>query len=364
MLTGAMPRRQNSRSSGPAADLPGRLLGWYDRHARRLPWRALPGERADPYRVWLSEIMLQQTTVVAVAPYFRDFLARWPTVDDLAAADLDAVLHAWQGLGYYARARNLHKCARVVSAEFKGRLPETEAELLRLPGIGPYTAAAIAAIAFGRKATVMDGNVERVVARLFAITDPLPGAKPELRRLAASLTPDDRAGDYAQAIMDLGATICLPRRPKCLLCPWIGACRAKRQGIVDSLPAKSAKAPRPKRHGIVFWTVRRDGAVLLRRRPEDGLLGGMIEVPSTEWRGEPWTLDEAASAAPVPAAWRPLDGIVRHGFTHFELELSLVVGRVRNGAARAGLWCPVDRLSEHALPTVMKKVVRHALAKL
>jgi A/G-specific adenine glycosylase len=364
MLPAAMPRRQTSSRAMPVAELPDRLLAWYDRHARTLPWRAHRGERADPYRVWLSEIMLQQTTVVAVGPYFRDFLTRWPTIHDLAAAHLDAVLHAWQGLGYYARARNLHKCARVVSAEHGGRFPETEAELLRLPGVGAYTAAAIAAIAFGRKATVMDGNVERVIARLFAITDPLPGAKPMLRDLAASLTPDERPGDYAQAIMDLGATICLPRKPKCLLCPWAEHCRARHAGIAESLPARRPRAERPKRHGIVFWTLRQDGAVLLRRRPDNGLLGGMIEVPSTEWRAEPWALDEAIPAAPIAADWRPLDGIVRHGFTHFELELSLVVGYARNGVARDALWCPVDRLSDHALPTLMRKVVRHALAKL
>jgi A/G-specific adenine glycosylase len=364
MLAAAMSRRQESSRPRPSADLPQRLLAWYDRHARSLPWRAPPGERADPYRVWLSEIMLQQTTVVAVGPYFRDFLARWPTVHDLAAADLDAVLHAWQGLGYYARARNLHKCARVVVAGHGGRFPDNEAGLLRLPGIGAYTAAAIAAIAFGRKATAMDGNVERVVARLFAVTDPLPGSKPELRRLAGSLTPDVRAGDYAQAVMDLGATICLPRKPKCLLCPWADACRAQRAGIVESLPARSPKAERPKRHGIVFWAMRSDGAVLLRRRPENGLLGGMMEVPSTDWRAAPWSLDEAVPAAPVPAAWRPLGGVVRHGFTHFELELSLVAGHAPAGAGRGALWCPVDRLSDYALPTLMKKVVRHALAKL
>ncbi len=356
-----MSRRQDS--SPPAADLSLRLLAWYERHARSLPWRARPGEPADPYRVWLSEIMLQQTTVVAVGPYFRDFIARWPTVHDLAAADRDAVLHAWQGLGYYARARNLHKCARAVSAGRGGRFPETEAELLKLPGIGPYTAAAIAAIAFGRKATVVDGNVERVIARLFAVAAPLPGAKPALLEHAQSLTPEERPGDYAQAIMDLGATVCLPRKPRCLLCPWADACRAKRAGIAESLPAKSPKAERPKRHGIVFWALRGDGAVLLRRRPENGLLGGMVEVPSTDWRAAPWTLDEARPAAPIAAAWRPLGGVVRHGFTHFELELSIVAGTARNGAAGEALWCPVDRLSDHALPTLMKKVVRHALAK-
>jgi A/G-specific adenine glycosylase len=357
-----MPRRHaSSRNATP--DLAGPLLAWYDRHARTLPWRARPGDRADPYRVWLSEIMLQQTTVVAVGPYFRDFLARWPSVHDLAAADLDAVLHAWQGLGYYARARNLHKCARVVSAEHGGAFPDSEEALGRLPGIGAYTAAAVAAIAFGRRATVVDGNVERVVARLFRVTEPLPRAKPALRRLAETLTPAARAGDYAQAMMDLGATICLPRKPKCMLCPLAEGCAARRSGDAEALPAKLPKATRPKRHGVVFWTLRRDGAVLLRRRPENGLLGGLFEVPSTEWRAAPWSIDEAADAAPARAAWRPLEGVVRHGFTHFELELSLLVGSARGDAAGGGVWCPIDRLSDYALPTLMKKVVRHALAK-
>jgi A/G-specific adenine glycosylase len=363
MLAVAMPRRHASSRRQPT-DLADRLLAWYDRHARALPWRAKAGERADPYRVWLSEIMLQQTTVVTVGPYFRDFLARWPTVHDLAAADLDAVLHAWQGLGYYARARNLHKCARAVSAEHAGAFPDSEAELLRLPGIGAYTAAAIAAIAFGRRATVMDGNVERVIARLFNVSTPLPRAKPELRLLADDLTPTARAGDYAQAVMDLGATICLPRKPKCMLCPLVDDCAARRTGSQEALPAKLPKAVRPKRHGIVFWTLRRDGAVLLRRRPENGLLGGLFEVPSTEWRAAPWSVDEAKGAAPACASWRPLEGVVRHGFTHFELELSLLVGSARGADADCGVWCPVDRLSDYALPTLMKKVVRHALAKL
>jgi A/G-specific adenine glycosylase len=362
MVAAAMPRRQ--LSTAPRKALPQRLLAWYDRHQRTLPWRARPGRRPDPYRVWLSEIMLQQTTVATVGPYFRDFLARWPDVDALAAADLDAVLHCWQGLGYYARARNLHRCARVVSGELGGRFPDTEEALRRLPGVGPYTAAAIAAIAFDRPATVMDGNVERVVARLFDVTTPLPRAKPELRRLAESLTPAERPGDYAQAMMDLGATLCLPRKPKCMLCPLNEDCVARRQGNPEELPARAPKALRPKRHGVVFWTQRPDGAVLLRRRPENGLLGGLFEVPSTDWRAAPWDIGEAEGEAPVPAAWRPLDGIVRHGFTHFELELSLLAGTVGGAGARQGTWCPVDRLSDYALPTLMKKVVRHALAKL
>ena len=363
MLAAVMRRRHASTRRHPT-DLSARLLTWYDRHARVLPWRAKAGERADPYRVWLSEIMLQQTTVVAVGAYFRDFLTRWPTVHDLAAADLDAVLHAWQGLGYYARARNLHKCARVVSADHDGKFPDSEEPLRLLPGIGAYTAAAIAAIAFGRQATVMDGNVERVIARLFRVTGPLPGAKSELRRIAEGLTPSARAGDYAQAVMDLGATICLPRKPKCMLCPLADVCAARRAGDQDDLPAKSPKAVRPKRHGIVFWTLRPDGAVLLRRRPESGLLGGLFEVPSTEWRVAPWGIEEAKESAPVRAAWRPLEGVVRHGFTHFELELSMLVGNTRDSADKVGIWCPVERLSDYALPTLMKKVVRHALAKL
>ncbi|WP_119462244.1 A/G-specific adenine glycosylase [Rhodospirillaceae bacterium SYSU D60014] len=352
------------RHSFDAVDLPHRLLTWYDRHARILPWRARPGEPADPYRVWLSEIMLQQTTVVAVAPYYQEFLRRWPTVQALAASDLDAVLHAWQGLGYYARARNLHRCAQVVTQDYGGRFPSDEAELCRLPGVGAYTAAAIAAIAFGRRATVVDGNVERVIARLFAVTTPLPAAKAELRRLAESLTPGDRSGDYAQAIMDLGATVCVPRKPKCLLCPWAEACAARAAGTAEALPAKAPKAKKPTRHGVAFWAVNEAGAVLLRRRPETGLLGGMIEVPSTDWRSAPWTVEEATALAPVPASWVPLAGRVRHAFTHFNLELTLLAGRVAEAEDDgAGLWCPIDRLSEHALPTVMKKIARHALGK-
>jgi len=338
-----------------------KLLAWYDRHRRRLPWRAEPGERADPYRVWLSEIMLQQTTVATVGPYFRDFLVRWPSVQDLAAADLDQVLHAWQGLGYYARARNLHRCARVVIEQYGGRFPDSEVALRELPGVGPYTAAAIAAIAFGRHATPVDGNIERVTARLFAVTHPLPGAKPELRRLAATLTPKKRAGDFAQAMMDLGASVCLAGRPKCQVCPISDDCRALAQGIAADLPARSPKRARPVRHGAVFWALRRDGAVLLRRRPERGLLGGMMEFPSTGWRAKPWGPAEAMASAPLAAKWTALPGNVRHGFTHFELELRVFTGCAR--ANQAGVWCPIDRLSNMALPTLMKKVAKHALEK-
>ncbi|HYU11045.1 MAG TPA: A/G-specific adenine glycosylase, partial [Stellaceae bacterium] len=271
-----MSRERPGGKPDPAA-----LLAWYDRHRRDLPWRSPAGTRADPYRVWLSEIMLQQTTVVTVAPYFDRFVARWPDIRALAAASLDEVLHEWQGLGYYARARNLHACARAVVARHGGYFPENPAQLRALPGIGDYTAAAIAAIAFDHGSAAVDGNVERVVARLFAVVEPLPAAKPRLKALATALVPARRAGDFAQAMMDLGATLCTPRRPRCVLCPWREACAARAAGIADNLPARLDKPERPWRYGVVFWLSRGDGAVLLRRRPEKGLLGGMIELPST-----------------------------------------------------------------------------------
>ena len=346
------------RSKDTAA-LSAEILGWYDRHRRDLPWRAKPGERADPYAVWLSEIMLQQTTVATVGPYFRRFLKRWTKVEDLASASLDEILTEWQGLGYYARARNLYKCAQAVARDYGGRFPDTEEGLLELPGVGAYTAAAIAAIAFDRPAVVVDGNVERVMARLFAEETPLPVAKPILRDYAARLTPNERAGDYAQAVMDLGATVCTPRQPKCLLCPWNDVCAARAEGIEETLPRRVAKPEKPTRRGIAFWLTR-DGdegrEVLLRRRPEKGLLGGMMEVPST-----PWAEDFAAIGehAPADANWRKIDGVVKHTFTHFHLELQ-VVSASGDASDADGIWWPLDRLHEQALPTVMKKVVRHA----
>ncbi len=347
----------SSMSPDPAT----RMLDWYDRHRRRLPWRALPGEQPDPYRVWLSEIMLQQTTVATVGPYFTRFLERWPTVAALADAPLDSVLQEWAGLGYYARARNLHKCAQAVVARHDGRFPDTEAELRALPGLGAYTAAAVAAIAFERPAAVMDGNIERVLARLFAVATPLPAAKPELRRLAQRLTPDRRPGDYAQAMMDLGATLCTPRRPACGLCPLVEPCQARRRGEPEAFPAKRAKPDKPTRRGVAFWAMRGDGAVLLRRRPESGLLGGMMEVPSSPWAEAPHDPEAARGAAPLPASWRLLDGMVRHGFTHFNLELLVMATKVRLGDPRLGVWCPVDQLGGQALPTLFRKVVSHAL---
>jgi len=337
------------------------LLGWFDRHRRTLPWRAKPGETPDPYRVWLSEIMLQQTTVATVGAYFGRFVARFPTVGALADASLDDVLHAWQGLGYYARARNLHACARAVMTLHGGAFPDDVEGLRALPGIGAYTAAAIAAIAFDRRAAAVDGNVERVAARLFALEAPLPAAKPELRRLTETLVPERRAGDFAQALMDLGATVCTPRAPRCILCPVQAFCRGRALGLAESLPQRRARTARPTRRGVAFWAMRPDGSVLLRRRPEHGLLGGMIEVPSTEWREAAISEAAARKEAPVRASWVRLPGTVRHTFTHFHLELAVLAGETEANAKTAGSWVPLDRLSEQALPTVMKKVVNHAL---
>ncbi|HSE78862.1 MAG TPA: A/G-specific adenine glycosylase [Alphaproteobacteria bacterium] len=344
------------------------LLRWYDRHARTLPWRAPRGERPDPYRVWLAEIMLQQTTVPAVAPFFRRFVARWPTVAALAETPLDDVLRAWAGLGYYARARNLHKCARVVMDEYEGRLPDDEAALRKLPGIGRYTAAAIAAIAFDRPAVVIDGNVERVIARLHAIDIPLPKGRRVIAEAAGALAPASRPGDFAQAMMDLGATICTARAPRCMLCPWNEFCAARRGGEPERYPRRERKRVKPMRRGIAFFLRRADGAVWLRRRPERGLLGGMMEVPSTPWRERAWSDAAARRAAPMALAWHELPGEVRHGFTHFALELKVWAARVGRAAMRDerlafddGEWVAVDRLDELALPTLMKKVVAHAL---
>ncbi|TDQ82474.1 A/G-specific DNA-adenine glycosylase [Dongia mobilis] len=358
-----MPRKSPAKPE-PAArvpeNLPDRLLAWYDRHRRLLPWRAGPGERADPYHVWLSEIMLQQTTVVTVGPYFRDFLARWPRLEDLAAAPLDDVLTAWAGLGYYARARNLKKCAEVVAAEHGGVFPDSEEDLLALPGIGPYTAAAIAAIAFDRPATILDGNVERVMARLYRVEAPLPKAKAELRALARRHTPEYRPGDYAQGIMDLGATICTPTKPKCALCPLTADCAALKAGDAETYPRKAAKAERPQRYGLCFAMIDRQGRIALEKRPEKGLLGGMMQVPTSAWRDTPFADGEVMP--PVAANWRKLDGQVSHVFTHFALSLT-VLAATRVKADPAYRWVGVDELGRVALPSVMRKVVDHVLAK-
>ncbi len=344
---------------------PHALLAWYDRHRRVLPWRARRGERADPYNVWLSEIMLQQTTVKAVAPYYARFLGRWPTAEALAAASLDDVLRGWAGLGYYARARNLHACARQVVARHGGVFPRDLEGLRALPGIGEYTAAAIAAIAFDVAAVPVDGNVERVVARLFAVEETLPAAKPDIKQLAASLLPANRSGDFAQALMDLGATICSPKRPACSLCPWSDACAARMRGDQETFPRKAPKREGRLRRGAAFVALRADGRMLLRRRPEKGLLGGMSEVPGSEWAHD-FDIKKALAAAPSfrrQPKWQKLPGAVDHVFTHFPLRLTVFLAHFpRPTTAPAGMrWERIANLPGEALPNVMRKVIAHAL---
>ena len=329
------------------SEIAAKLFEWYDAHARVLPWRAAPGSSApDPYRVWLSEIMLQQTTVAAVRPKFEAFVARWPTVEALAAAPEADLMAAWAGLGYYARARNLHACAKAVVA--RGSFPDTEAELRTLPGIGAYTAAAIAAIAFGERAVVVDANVARVVARLFALTTPLPVAMPDLRAATDTITPDKRAGDFAQAMMDLGSAVCTPRAPRCLACPLAEDCAAYCTGNPEGIPVKPPKAIKPQRYGTVFWA-EQDGKVLLVRRAPRGLLGGMRALPTGPWADTPPALAEA----PFAADWHILPATVTHVFTHFRLELALAVKRVEGQAG--GEWWAVTELDSAGLPTVFGK---------
>jgi len=341
-------------------DVSAALLSWYDRNARIMPWRIGPAERQagvrpDPYRVWLSEVMLQQTTVAAVRGYFERFTALWPTVSDLAAAEDAAVMAEWAGLGYYARARNLLKCARAVVTDHGGRFPPTAAGLADLPGIGPYTAAAVAAIAYDEPTVVVDGNVERVVARLFAVETPLPAAKSELVRLAARMTPAARPGDHAQAMMDLGATICTPRNPACDGCPVAAHCAARAGGLAARLPTRAPKAEKPTRSGTVFVGLGADGAVLLERRPERGLLGGMLG-----WPGNGWAVTPGAAEPPAPGGWRSA-GQVRHTFTHFHLLLDVQVARLAPGCNPVhGAFVAARDFRTSDLPTVMRKA--HELA--
>ena len=345
-------------------DYPALLLAWYDRHRRKLPWRAPPDVRADPYLVWLSEIMLQQTTVKAVGPYFEKFIARWPDIAALARASLDDVLRMWAGLGYYSRARNLHACAAAVLRDNGGAFPDTEEGLRALPGIGPYTAAAIAAIAFDRRTMPVDGNIERVVSRLFAVEDTLPQAKPRIRGLAATLLGPSRAGDSAQALMDLGASICTPKKPACALCPLNEDCIARAQGMQETFPRKAPKKTGALRRGAAF-VVTRGEEILLRTRPEKGLLGGMTEVPTSDWiAGQ----DDRAALKQAPVLkgvvrWHRKAGVVTHIFTHFPLELAVYTARVGAGtrAPRGMRWVEIAILPDEALPNVMRKVVAHAL---
>lgn len=332
------------------------LLAWYDVHAREMPWRVPPdqkqaGVRPDPYRVWMSEVMLQQTTVAAVKDYFHRFTTRWPTVSDLAAARDEDVMAEWAGLGYYARARNLLKCARVVVGEHGGVFPDTLAGLLKLPGVGPYTAAAVASIAYDLPAVVVDGNVERVMARLHDVHDPLPGSKPLLTDLAEALTPEARPGDYAQAVMDLGATICSPRNPACGICPWRDPCAAQTAGTAAELPKKTPKKPKPTRHGIAYIGRRVDGAYLMERRPDKGLLGGMLG-----WPGADWSEAGAAEHPPIAANWRQVAGEAKHTFTHFHLLLQVRIADLPQGAnPERGHFVEAETFRPADLPTVMRK---------
>jgi A/G-specific adenine glycosylase len=351
-----MPSRKPPQKPDPAA----RLLAWYDVHRRVLPWRAPKGKKADPYRVWLSEIMLQQTTVQAVAAYYRKFLARWPTVQDLAAAPEDEVLAAWAGLGYYARARNLHAAAKMVAGGMQGVFPDTAEGLRALPGVGAYTAGAIAAIAHDERQAAMDANAERVIARLFAVETPMPKAKAELHRLAMALVPA-RAGDFAQALMDLGSAICTPKRPACPNCPLADDCRARKRGIQERLPVKAPRMARPLKRGAAFVVTDRQGAVLLVKRPDKGLLAAMLEPPLGPWGAEFPAPAAVLKQAPFAAAWKKRGGIVRHGFTHFELEIEVYTATVSRRPKTVGEWVARERLSAVALPTVMRKIVAHAL---
>lgn len=349
------------KSGAKAADLQARLLNWYDRHQRVLPWRSLPGKRPDPYHVWLSEIMLQQTTVVTVGPYFQKFLQLFPTVKALAKAPQEKVLAAWAGLGYYARARNLHKCALVVANEKDGVFPSTVEELEALPGIGPYTAAAVASIAFDRPAVAVDGNVERVTSRFFAITEPLPLSKSDIRAKAAYLAEDvSRPGDFTQAFMELGATVCVPRNPKCGICPWHDGCAARKLGIAESLPAKTPKKARPPRRGRVFWIVNKKGQFLIHQRREKGLYENMYQLPTTDWVKDAKPKD----AAGLDIQWKlPVKlentGVeVHHTLTHFDLILEIWAGRSDRIPVEGGIWIDDSETGDYALPSLMMKAIK------
>lgn len=335
-----------------------KILLWYDTHQRSLPWRIPSSEKQNPYHVWLSEIMLQQTTVPTVVSYFTKFIDRWPTVHDLASASLDEVLHAWQGLGYYARARNMHKCASIVSEQKNGLFPSTEEELVKLPGIGPYTAAAISAIAFGQPSTVVDGNIDRIISRLFCIKAPIQSAKKEIYEYAKRLTPKTRAGDYAQALMDLGSGICKPKSPKCLECPVSRDCLAKEKGETGKYPLQPIKETKPKRTGTVFWIERAsDKAVFFIKRPTKGLLGGLYFLPSTNWDNSKEVSDPHFKHA--IGHFQPL-GKVSHTFTHFHLELEILSGKVSRNLEKKlnGEWILRNQLDEYAFPTLMRKIFK------
>jgi len=332
------------------------LLIWYNKNRRPLPWRAINGRKANPYNVWLSEIMAQQTTIPAVLPYFLKFIAKWPTVHDLAAASSDDIMQNWAGLGYYARARNLHKCAKYVSEELGGAFPDNQEDLEKLPGIGNYTANAIAAIAFNKPANVVDANVERVMARLFAITEPLPDSKPALKKLAGEIALGEtkRPGDYAQSVMELGALICAPTSPKCTVCPVGKFCKARKLGIEADLPARKAKAAKPQKHGYVYWIKDRDGRVLFERRGEKGMLGGMIGLPTSEW------VEKAIEKSHLLLTIKPVKSrvVVKHSFTHFDLELSGYTAEMRENNDGQFFWVSEKEVGSLGIPTLFKKAVK------
>lgn len=359
-------KKEQSSAANTLLARPGLLLAWYDRHRRRLPWRAMPGETPDAYRVWLSEIMLQQTTVKAVGPYFEKFIARWPDVTALGRASLDDVLRMWAGLGYYSRARNLYACAVAVTRDHGGVFPDTEQGLRALPGIGPYTAAAIAAIAFDRRTMPVDGNIERVVSRLFVVEEELPQAKPLIQQLAATLLADSRAGDSAQALMDLGSSICTPKKPACSLCPLNDDCAARAQGTQETFPRKAPKKSGTLRRGAAFVVTRGD-ELLVRTRPEKGLLGGMTEVPGSDWLAgqDDTTAKRQAPELNGLSRWQRRLGVVNHVFTHFPLELVVYTAKAeaRTRPPEGMRWVPVATLADEALPNVMRKVIAHGLGR-
>lgn len=353
-----MPRTKVKALSVPRA---AKLLRWYDAHGRDLPWRMKNGKPADPYAVWLSEIMLQQTTVTAVIPYFQKFMLKWPTVQRLAAADINAIRTAWAGLGYYRRAQNLHYCAQIIATDHAGVFPHDIISLKRLPGIGDYTAAAIAAIAFNQPANVVDGNVERIMARLHQINRPLKAAKPELRQLAALYLPRNRHGDYAQALMDLGATICTPKQPDCPHCPWQTACGAYQNQRATDFPVPAIKTAKPQRYATAFWLENQQGEIWLRQRPEKGLLGGMIEIPSSTWLETPPPNTPTTPIAACHADWQHLPIKISHSFTHFDLYIEIMYAKGRT-KDKNGFWESERNLGRHALPSLMTKICTAVLA--
>ena len=342
--------------------VPHKLLNWYDQNKRLMPWRPRDGSRPDAYNVWLSEIMLQQTQVATAIPYFEKFLHRWPSIFKLAEANLDDVLIEWAGLGYYARARNLHRCAKIIVSNFNGIFPNQEEKLLELPGVGTYTAAAIMAIAFDAKATPMDGNFERVTARLNAIEKPLPAAKPLLKKYATMITPDYRSGDYAQAVMDLGATICIPKQPRCNECPVNDSCLSLKKGKTGVIPKKTPKRKKPSRFGIAFLCINTNNEILLQRRPDKGLLAGMMEVPGTPWTENPPSQAQIQNSEPFKADWQAVPGAIIHIFTHFKLEIKVLrVNPKYCSDVDSLIWHPVDSFQNAGLPSLMLKIIKHGL---